>query len=127
MLVSRLLSDDTEILGLTRADLPILDEARTAVTGGLAVPFDVLLGIEPTERPRAADGAALGAPTRLLVCAAACTETFLPEVEAYVQAGIASATKRAYRADLDHFRALGGTLPATEPRLPPTSRITPPC
>ena len=32
-------SDDTEILGLTRADLPILDEVRTAVTGGLGRAF----------------------------------------------------------------------------------------
>ena len=81
------------------------------------MPFDVLLGIEPTERPRAADGAALGAPTRLLVSAGTCTEIFLPEVGAYVQAGIASATKRAYRADLDHFRALGGSLPATDAQI----------
>jgi hypothetical protein len=31
--------DDTEILGLTRADLPILDEVRTAVAGGLRHAF----------------------------------------------------------------------------------------
>ena len=36
------------------------------------------------------------------------------EVKAYVQAGIAPATKRAYRADLDHFEAWGGTIPATD-------------
>ena len=34
-----------------------------------------------------------------------------------MQGGIASATKRAYRADLDHFRALGGSLPATDAQI----------
>jgi integrase len=81
------------------------------------VPFDLLLNVEPTELPRAADAAALGAPTRLLVSAGTCTEIVRPEVEAYVQAGIASATKRAYRADLDHFRAWGGSLPATDAQI----------
>ena len=81
------------------------------------MPFDVLPNIEPTERPRAADAAALGHPTRMLVGAGTCTETLRPEVEAYVQAGIASATKRAYRADLDHFRAWGGSLPATDAQI----------
>ena len=50
-------------------------------------------------------------------CAGACTETLRAEVEAYVQAGIASATKRAYRADLDHFEAWGGTIPATDAQV----------
>ena len=31
-----------------------------------------------------------------------------------VQAGFAPATKRAYRTDLDHFQAWGGTVPATD-------------
>ena len=81
------------------------------------MPFDVLPNIEPTERPRAADAAALGHPTCMLVGAGTCTETLRPEVEAYVRAGIASATKRAYRADLDHFRAWGGSLPATDTQI----------
>ena len=34
-----------------------------------------------------------------------------------MQAGIASATKRAYRADLDHFEAWGGTIPATDAQV----------
>ena len=53
----------------------------------------------------------------MLVSAGTCTATLRPEVEAYVQAGIASATKRAYRADLDHFRAWGGSLPATDAQV----------
>jgi integrase len=81
------------------------------------MPFDVLPNIEPTERPRAADAAALAHPTRMLVGAGTCTETFRPQVGAYVQAAIASATKRAYRADLDHFRAWGGSLPATDAQI----------
>jgi hypothetical protein len=33
---------------------------------------------------------------------------------AYVEAGIAPATRRAYKADLDHFRAWGGDIPTTD-------------
>jgi site-specific recombinase XerD len=49
--------------------------------------------------------------------AVACTRTLRAEVEAYVQAGIAPATKRAYRADLNHFEARGGTIPATDAQV----------
>jgi site-specific recombinase XerD len=35
-------------------------------------------------------------------------------VEAYIRAGVAPATRRAYRADLDHFEAWGGTILATD-------------
>jgi integrase len=38
-------------------------------------------------------------------------------VEAYIQAGIAPATRRAYRADLDHFESWGGTIPATDEQV----------
>lgn len=37
--------------------------------------------------------------------------------QAYIQAGVAPATRAAYRADLDHFRAWGGDIPATEMQL----------
>jgi integrase len=70
--------------------------------------------IERPNRPRAADADALHHQNRMLVCAGACTETLRADVEAYVQAGIAPATKRAYRADLSHFEAWGGTIPATD-------------
>jgi integrase len=53
----------------------------------------------------------------VLAVAGACTKTLQSDVEAYVQAGIAPATKRAYRADLDHFRAWGGTIPATDAQI----------
>ena len=35
-------------------------------------------------------------------------------VRDYVQASIAPATLRAYRADIEHFRTWGGTIPATD-------------
>jgi integrase len=46
--------------------------------------------------------------------AASCTSLSVSSVEVYVQSGIAQATRRAYRADLDHFEAWGGTIPATD-------------
>ena len=46
--------------------------------------------------------------------AASCTSLSVSSVEVYVQSGIAQATRRAYRADLDHFAAWGGTIPATD-------------
>jgi hypothetical protein len=48
-------------------------------------------------------------------------------VEAYVQAGVALATRRAYRADFDHFEAWGGNIPATDDggRLPRRPRRRP--
>ena len=42
-----------------------------------------------------------------------CTNIALA-VASYVEAGVAPATRRAYRADLDHFRAWGGDVPATD-------------
>jgi predicted transport protein len=36
---------------------------------------------------------------------------------AYVEAGIAPATRRAYKADLEHFRAWGGDVPTTDVQL----------
>jgi integrase len=38
-------------------------------------------------------------------------------VRAYVEAGIAPATRRAYKADLEHFRACGGDIPTTDLQL----------
>jgi site-specific recombinase XerD len=38
-------------------------------------------------------------------------------VRAYVEAGIAPATRRAYKADLEHFRAWGWDIPTTDMQL----------
>jgi integrase len=87
------------------------------------MPFDALTRdnsllsrpkIEPPEGPRASDALALRPPTCMPIVAGACAEMPRAGVEAYVQAGIAPATKRAYRADLNHFEAWGGTIPATD-------------
>ena len=43
-----------------------------------------------------------------------CTTGLAASVQSFVQAGVAPATRRAYRADLDHFEAWGGTIPATD-------------
>jgi integrase len=53
------------------------------------------------------------APERAVTC------KFEPSdaVRAYVEAGIAPATRRAYKADLEHFRAWGGDIPTTETQL----------
>jgi hypothetical protein len=51
------------------------------------------------------------------IIAAACTKMLRAEVEAYAQAGIAPATKRAYRADLNYFEAWGRTIPARDAQV----------
>ena len=38
-------------------------------------------------------------------------------VQTYVEAGIAPATRRAYRSDLDHFQAWGGSIPSADGQL----------
>jgi len=61
--------------------------------------------------------AARNEPSAAPVCAIDCIIGVHPMVEAYVEAGIAPATRRAYHADVDHFRAWGGTIPATDTEL----------
>jgi integrase len=68
--------------------------------------------VELADGARAAIANVLEPPSRTPF-AGTCNEPLRAGVEAYVQAGIAPATKRAYRADLDHFEAWGGTIPAT--------------
>jgi integrase len=46
-----------------------------------------------------------------------CTNTLGALVQSFVEAGIAPATRRAYRADLDHFAACGGAIPASDAEL----------
>jgi integrase len=46
-----------------------------------------------------------------------CTHDLSHEIKSYIEAGIAPATRRAYRADLDHFRAWGGDVPATDGQI----------
>jgi hypothetical protein len=50
-------------------------------------------------------------------CAVTCKSAPSDAVRAYVEAGIAPATRRAYKADLEHFRAWGGDIPTTDIQL----------
>ena len=50
-------------------------------------------------------------------CAVTCKLEPNDTVRAYVEAGIAPATRRAYKADLEHFRAWGGDIPTTDIQL----------
>jgi integrase len=50
-------------------------------------------------------------------CAVICKSKPSDTVRAYVEAGIAPATRRAYQADLEHFRAWGGDIPTTDLQL----------
>ena len=63
----------------------------------------------------------VGAPKVTYVSGSYCAINVAPEltasVEGFVEAGIAPATRRAYRADLDHFAAWGGVIPATDAQL----------
>ena len=46
-----------------------------------------------------------------------CKSELSDTVRAYVEAGIAPATRRAYKADLEHFRAWGRGIPTTDLQL----------
>jgi integrase len=71
----------------------------------------------PSEEGRPAAIEDQGAPGILAVnCKTKAPDPVSDEVAALVEASIAAATRRAYRSDLDHFAAWGGTLPA-EPTL----------
>jgi integrase len=50
-------------------------------------------------------------------CAVDCNSVSIAKVAAYVKAGVAPATRRAYQSDLDHFLAWGGALPATDAQV----------
>jgi len=50
-------------------------------------------------------------------CAGACKSQPSDTVRTYVEAGIAPATRRAYKADLEHFWAWGGDIPTTDLQL----------
>jgi hypothetical protein len=79
-----------------------------------------------SDRLLAPDVGALGRPTRMLVFAVDCTNPLQAEVEAYVQAGIAPATKRAPIAPtLTISRRGAGPFPRPTPRSPPISQSTP--
>ncbi len=55
-----------------------------------------------------------------------CIDLSVRSVETYVQSGIAPATRRAYRADLDHYEAWAEPYRPPTTWWPPISPITPP-
>jgi hypothetical protein len=60
-----------------------------------------------TDTGATANGGVVIAEELRLECAGTCKSS--DAVRAYVAAGIAPATRRAYKADLEHFRAWAGT------------------
>ena len=56
----------------------------------------------------------LGSPFANPFPAVDCSNQSVSTVEAYVRVGVAPATRRAYRADLDRCEAWGASIPATE-------------
>jgi site-specific recombinase XerD len=59
----------------------------------------------------------LASPRTNLCRASNCMSPPASAFEAYVEAGIAPVTRRAYRTDLNHFEGWGGTLPATDAQV----------
>lgn len=116
--------DAAEILEVMRADLP---SSTSPLGGASAMPSEVLprdntllsrSTIEPSD-PSGYGREPAGAATDQSYRPGNCTN-LASAVEAYVEAGIAPATRRVYRADLDHWgpRAVGSRPP--RPRLPIT-------
>jgi site-specific recombinase XerC len=73
--------------------------------------------IEPPAARQAMVVSPFAQPQTNLCRAVNCRNVPAGAVEAYLEAGIAPATRRAYRADLGHFEAWGGTLPATDTQV----------
>lgn len=71
---------------------------------------------EPEQPGTGAKAEADRPPNMSVAIAINCTE-LTEQVQGYVAAGIAPATRRAYRSDLDHFLAWGGMIPATDETL----------
>ena len=86
--------------------------------GSALTPDNTLLSrptIEASAPQQAMIASPLARPRTDLSFASNCTNS--GTVADYVEAGIAPATRRAYRTDLDHFKAWGGTLPATDAQV----------
>jgi integrase len=73
--------------------------------------------IGPEEVAEGGEKGPVGNHEIALSCAIACTDDVFAKVSPYVEAGIAPATRRAYQSDLDHFRAWGGSVPATDAQI----------
>jgi integrase len=85
---------------LTRDNLQL---TRTTNEVGEAQDEDVIAPVETS--------------TSAALYAITCTSDLTASVQSFVEAGIAPATRRAYRGDLDHFTAWGGSIPSTDAQL----------
>jgi len=84
------------------------------VSSGLAMSVLQKAGLT-RDTGETANGGVVIAEELRLACAGTCKSS--DAVRAYVEAGIAPATRRAYKADLEHFRAWGGDVPTTDMQL----------
>jgi integrase len=84
------------------------DDGITALTPD----NDFFSGLTP-DNEDATNGDVMIAPEFAVTCKLEPSDA----VRAYVEAGIAPATRRAYKADLDHFRAWGGDIPTPDVQL----------
>ena len=63
----------------------------------------------PTMRHGDAENSGVASANDITICAVSCKTEPSDAVRTYVEAGIAPATRRAYRADLEHFALGAGT------------------
>lgn len=64
-----------------------------------------------------AENSGVASANDITICAVSCKTEPSDAVRTYVEAGIAPATRRAYRADLEHFAVWGGDIPTTDIQL----------
>lgn len=79
----------------------------------LLTPDNIQLS-RPTMKPGdASEGRAINCTASLPPCAIDCTESLADRVAHLVANSISESTRRAYRADIAHFAAWGGSVPAS--------------
>ena len=108
-------NNDTEILDLMRADLPCSTMLGQLSRGAFAMHADALH--KHMDDGDGTNGDLVTAKEIAAERAVTCNSEPSDTVRAYVEAGIAPATRRAYKADLEHFRAWGGDIPTTDIQL----------
>jgi integrase len=102
-----LLTSDNALL--SRPTNEAEDAGQTVESAAIYLPSEAVFGARSCTKLVADNCTRFGASS--------CTEAIGPAVKNYVQAGITAATRRAYRADIDHFRAWGGDIPTTDSEL----------
>jgi integrase len=102
------------------ADHLAREEAGQVSEEGLLTPDNSLLS-GPSNGSEETKNGPVTAPAQTLASksssAVNCENDLDLSVQGFVEAGIAPATRRAYRADLDRFAAWGGAIPSTDAQL----------